>query len=155
VTVHQGVPLAGGGFGFAGGGVLFVGEVLFDVEFFVAVELFVDARVVRFELVASDDEGGGAGVAVTVAVTVTVGRGDSSSACRGSLRGGSTTTPTRSRAEKFTYGLTVPVCACPDSGDVAVTTWPTGTPQTNGFWSFDPWVTRPSPGLTRAAGSMR
>ena len=44
------------------------------------------------------------GVAVTVAVTVTVGTGDDSSASRGSVRGGSTTTPTRSSALKSTYG---------------------------------------------------
>jgi len=99
-------------------------------------------------------EAGAVGDAVTVAVTVTVGTGDASNASRGSVRGGCTTTPTRSSALKSTYGLTDPVCTSPASGWVAETTLPTCTPATNGVWSVEPRVTKPSPGLTRALGSI-
>src|SRR5450631_1250548 len=71
-------------------------------------------------------------VAVMVAVAVTVGSGGASNAWRGSTRGGSTTTPTRSSTEKSTYGLTDPFWTSPASGVLAEVTLPTGTPHTNG-----------------------
>jgi len=129
--------------GLGGGAAVFVGAVLlgFAGGDFVGVVLRL-ACAVALPLVEGDAGGDTDGVAVTVTVAVTVGTADCRTASRGSWRGGSTTTPTRSRPLKSTKGFTVPVCTCPASGEVAVTTEPTGTPHTNGVWSAEPWVTR-------------
>jgi hypothetical protein len=90
-----------GGVGVGGVGVgLTVG---FTVGFAVGVRLD-DVLAVLDALVLgeTDKEGVGVRVTVAVAVAVTVGTGGWSSAPLGSVRGGSTTTPTRSSALKST-----------------------------------------------------
>ena len=89
------------------------------------------------------------GFVVTVTVTVgagagVVGRGGST-ASRGFLRGGWTTTATRSRVVKSTYGRTVAVRVSVPSERRTRTTSPTGTPGTYGEAPRDPKDTRRSP----------